>query len=259
MFFSLILSSDGFPDAKLQTHPILATLRLFRPGDAFDSVFQQVVVGKQFLGLHPIFPAAPGSHAFTVKHKNKQKGKMVEGRERQSAGPRPSVSCHSGHRCLCLPGGRDPRAPASGRQLGSHAPGGCPAARALHRPEAPVGAGKAGAGRPTSRQPPPAEPAEVAPRRRDPACGPGPRPSCPRRARAVGRPADAVAVPGEGAAGTRPRPSLSGRPSPSSSSGRRPRPRLPRTARRPRPAARTNGQAHLPPCQLFGTVGAGRR
>lgn len=65
MFFSLILSSDGFPDAKLQTHPILATLRLFRPGDALDSVFQQVVVGKQFLGLHPIFPAAPGSHAFT--------------------------------------------------------------------------------------------------------------------------------------------------------------------------------------------------
>lgn len=35
------------------------------PGDAFDSVFQQVVVGKQFLGLHPIFPVAPGSHVFT--------------------------------------------------------------------------------------------------------------------------------------------------------------------------------------------------
>lgn len=127
---------------------------------------------------------------------------MVEGRERPSAGPRQSVFLQPPSTQVSLPSVRDPRAQASS-QLGSHAPGGCPAARALHRPEASVGAGKTGAGRPTSRQPPPAAPAEVAPGRRDPACGPGPGPrlSCPRRAREVRRPADSLAVPGEGAAG----------------------------------------------------------
>lgn len=43
--------------------------------DAFKSVFQQVVVGKQFLGLHPIFPAVPGSHAFTVIHEKQMERK----------------------------------------------------------------------------------------------------------------------------------------------------------------------------------------
>lgn len=161
-------------------------------------------MGKQFLGLHPIFPAAPGSHAFTVKHKNKQKEKMVEGRERQSPGPRQSVSCSSVHRCLCLPCAI-PKPQASSARTPR---GGCPTARALHRPEAPVGAGKAGAGSPTSRQPPPAAPAEEAPGRLDPACGPGPgsgpRPSCPPRTGEVGYSADSVSVPGEGAAGASP-------------------------------------------------------
>lgn len=160
-------------------------------------------MGKQFLGLHPIFPAAPGSHAFTVKHKNKQKEKMVEGRERQSPGPRQSVSCSSVHRCLCLPCAIPKLKPQASSARKPR--GGCPTARALHRPEAPVGAGKAGAGRPTSRQPPRAALAEEAPRRLDPACGPGPgsgpRPSCPPRTGEVGYSADSVSVPGEGAAG----------------------------------------------------------
>lgn len=114
---------------------------------------------------------------------------MVEGRERQGAGPRQSGSGHALHTGVCLspPSVRDPEAPASPTPARLARPGaGGPAARALRRPEAPVGAGKAGAGRRTSRQPPPAAPAEVAPRRRDPACGPGPgprpRPSRSRRA-----------------------------------------------------------------------------
>lgn len=103
----------------------------------------------------------------------------MEGRERQGAGPRQSGSGHALHTGVCLspPSVRDPEAPASPTPARLARPGaGGPAARALRRPEAPVGAGKAGAGRRTSRQPPPAAPAEVAPRRRDPACGPGPGP-----------------------------------------------------------------------------------
>lgn len=73
------------------------------PGDAFDSVFQQVVVGKQFLGLHPIFPVAPGSHVFTVKHKKQTE--REDGGGAGKAGRRPAaerLGPRSAHRCLSL-------------------------------------------------------------------------------------------------------------------------------------------------------------
>lgn len=57
------------------------TFRLFKPGYAFKSVFQQVVMGKQFLGLHPIFPEVLGSHAFTVKHEKQMERKNGGGEE----------------------------------------------------------------------------------------------------------------------------------------------------------------------------------
>lgn len=206
-------------------------MSLFRPRDAFRLSFSTGGGGETVSGLAPYFPCGAGKSCLYCKtqkqteRKRWWRGGKGRAQPRGRASPAAPYTGVSAFRARSL----------SSSLLGSHAPGGCPAARALHRPEAPVGAGKAGAGRPTSRQPPPAAPAEVAPRRRDPACGPraasqlpsqGPRSPPPRRLRGC---------PWGGGGGRRPEPSLSGFPSPSSSSGRRPRPRLPRPSRRPRP------------------------
>lgn len=183
---------------------------------------------------------------------------MVEGRERQGARP----ARHTGVG-LSPPSVRDPEAPAGLTHPGSVARprGGWPPRPARFAgPRLRWGRGRrARAARRLDSLHPPRRPrwrpgaaTPPAGRGRVPAAHVGaPRTSPPRRRRLGG-------CPRGGGGGRRPRPSLSGWPG-SFLLHLRPRPRLPRPARRPRPAARTNGQAHLPPSQLFGTVGAGHR
>lgn len=129
------------------------------PGDAFDSVFQQVVVGKQFLGLHPIFPVAPGSHVFTSafpalrdrrsgpplgevhepspgRKRGGRKGRAT-GWRRSRCGRRCFRRCFSRCSCRCHRRRRRPSELRRGRRVPCRAPSsGAPYGRARRRSSA---------------------------------------------------------------------------------------------------------------------------
>lgn len=265
--FSLILSSDSFLDAKPQTHPIRATSRSFRPRRRLRLSFSTGGGGETVPGLAPYFPGGAGKSCLYCKtQKTNRKGRWWrggKGRAQARGRAARATLCTQVSVSLRLPCAIPKLQPAP-RQLGSHAPG-----RVARRPARSAGPrlrwGRGrrarAAGRLDSLLPPRRprwRPGAATPpagrgrgRGRVPAALGGPRRSPPHRRRLRG-------CPRGGGGGRRPRPSLSGWPG-SFLLHLRPRPRFPRPARRPGLAARTNGQAHLPPSQLFGTVGAGRR